>query len=498
MANICSSPPLESSGNGSPVSFGPYLYVDLKGSRIMGDFGEQTSGVWCFAGSTEKCTGTYTSTTIFSVFVQLQFASPLRIRPVALVPTPAKQGPRSTSTPGGKPGPTQPQEPYISAPLLAPQKPAVKVYGRRKPQLASPNVWLRRPNLRVQPTGEEGSTSGFPSPAKYVGPMPIEVMSKVRSLVGTCPTDCILLIVDSTSNQARSGPSSPQPVNLSKDRAKRIKITQNPCISRYLQLLSSGRSPERTTIAHYRAILEADRASPSSIHRKYSRDPTLSGSRLGYIDLALHEFGISMDFNRKPFRTVGFRLVLKLVFGNDAIKPSLPEPNWPVGILTSQHDSYMLGMFGKFLTWISTGPGKMRLLMRSFNTKLTQHSSEASGKIRWLQPKHDHFKINVVARDSQGIIIAVMAKNLPRCSSGLHLARKCNLCLVEIETDSQHVVLKVLSTNENRPAIGDFIWAIRDSLEPMVADCLAIMVSHLLALKIWMQGALSSEWLDQE
>lgn len=87
----------------------------------------------------------------------------------------------------------------------------------------------------------------------------------------------------------------------------------------------------------------------------------------------------------------------------------------------------------------------------SFNAKLTQHNSEASGTIRWLLPKYGHFKINVdaavggdqtgigvLARDSQGIITRAMAQYLSRCPSALTmevqaviqwlcLARKCNL-----------------------------------------------------------------------
>lgn len=61
----------------------------------------------------------------------------------------------------------------------------------------------------------------------------------------------------------------------------------------------------------------------------------------------------------------------------------------------------------------------------------------------------------MVARDSNGIITAAMAQNLPRCSSvlameaqaviqGLYLASKCNVSSVEIETDSLQVVSKVL------------------------------------------------------
>lgn len=80
-----------------------------------------------------------------------------------------------------------------------------------------------------------------------------------------------------------------------------------------------------------------------------------------------------------------------------------------------------------------------------------------------------------MARDSQGIIITMMAQNLPRCFSvlameaqaviqGLYFARKCDLSPVEIKTDSQQVVLKVLSTNEDRSPAGDFIRPIRDSL----------------------------------
>lgn len=117
-----------------------------------------------------------------------------------------------------------------------------------------------------------------------------------------------------------------------------------------------------------------------------------------------------------------------------------------------------------------------------------------------------------MARDSQGIIITMMAQNLPRCFSvlameaqaviqGLYFARKCDLSPVEIKTDSQQVVLKVLSTNEDRSPAGDFIRPIRDSLAGFhpqvvmsyanrrangVTDCLAAMGSHLLALKIWM------------
>ncbi|KAI5649754.1 hypothetical protein M9H77_35759 [Catharanthus roseus] len=38
---------------------------------------------------------------------------------------------------------------------------------------------------------------------------------------------------------------------------------------------------------------------------------------------------ISMDFSGKPFRTLGFHPVLKLMFRDGAIKPSPPESNWP-------------------------------------------------------------------------------------------------------------------------------------------------------------------------